>query len=234
MPPQVFLQFGVEIELLLKPRNTPAVLKELTKRGWDKTVTLARGPADAKVINNRRALRLMLADAMTDNSVPTGLVPEGYKKWAIVDETTLDEVTGYWRVEIVSRVLSTGKPWQKEIDDVFRTLHENYEVLISQGCSMHIHVSPGQQVGLRYSLSQLKSMMNAIAFFDEATTAIMPAERKDNPWAWPNMKAPKTPTALKDAYRKVLNDTWAPVFDIFSGVPFPQLAFRQLGQDRVN
>lgn len=86
---------------------------------------------------------------------------------------------------------------------------------------MHVHVSPSAKPRGsedKWSAAQLRSILKAISFFDDPITKIMPAERKQNPYAMSNMLSDdvfRATPALKKAYLAVGQDTWKPLFDFY-------------------
>lgn len=94
------------------------------------------------------------------------------------------------RVELVSRVLDSqskgDQGWAWEIERVFESVKETCDILLTKGCSMHVHVSKSDNpsTSTEYSLPELKRIVEATAFFDDAVTRVLPADRKRNPWAF--------------------------------------------------
>ncbi|KND94128.1 hypothetical protein TOPH_01115 [Tolypocladium ophioglossoides CBS 100239] len=123
---------------------------------------------------------------------------------------------------IISRTLSTNEDWQDEFANVFKVLHKDYEVELTPGCSMHVHVSPSN-TGKRYTVLELRNIIKAKAYFDNATTRVMPPLRKNNLWAKSNMASEKTTKNLRDAYAAVHVNSWRPLFAIFDKVKAPVL-----------
>lgn len=86
---------------------------------------------------------------------------------------------------------------------------------------MHVHVSPSAKPRGsedKWTAAQLRSILKAISYFDNPITKIMPAERKENPYAMSNMLSDdvfRATPALKEAYVAVGKDTWKPLFDIY-------------------
>ncbi|KAK2812537.1 hypothetical protein FQN50_001181 [Emmonsiellopsis sp. PD_5] len=155
-------------------------------------------------------------------STETTLSSDNYQVWTVADEPSLDERPGYYgqrrplidfpklgRCEIVSRVLTSSNQWQTEINDIFEILLDHCDILLTSGCSLHVHVSPS---GGSYTIEHLRNIIKGVIYYDRALTAIMPAERKDNQWAESNVKAIKT---WGDAVNLVPQNTWAPLFDTF-------------------
>jgi hypothetical protein len=85
--------------------------------------------------------------------------------------------------------LSTSEDWQGEIDLVFTALVAGCEILLTPGCSIHVHVSPRNVDG--FNNDQLKQIIKQVIYYDNPLTTILPPDRKHNEWAMSNVK--KTP-----------------------------------------
>ncbi|KAK2799174.1 hypothetical protein FQN50_008563 [Emmonsiellopsis sp. PD_5] len=205
------LTFGVEIELLLKPESQFAK-QAINRYGYNPSITCDSPDKTAQDVN-RIAVRRSLADALEIVGVPAGTQSNRqYSKWIVEDEGCLEEIPGYWRCEIISRVLSTedeNNEWQDEIDLLFNAISGNYRIELTTGCSTHIHITP--YPSLPYTVEQLRRVMKGVAYYDSALTGIMPADRKDNPYCRPNTQAI---THWRVAVSKVPQDTWGPFFRI--------------------
>lgn len=111
--------------------------------------------------------------------------------------------------------------WQREIDQLYKGIKKHCDIKLTTGCSMHVHVSPSAKPRGsedKWSAAQLRSILKAISYFDNPITKIMPAERKENPYAMSNMLSDdvfRATPALKKAYLAVAKDTWKPLFDIY-------------------
>jgi hypothetical protein len=103
----------------------------------------------------------------------------------------------------VSRVLSTNIDWYRELELVF---------------AMHVHVSPNNPDGSKYTITQLRGILKGLSYFDNAITSIMPAERKENEWAVSNVQGRSAKPKLKNAYALVHTKSWKPLFTIFDKV----------------
>ncbi|KAM0814534.1 putative Amidoligase enzyme [Seiridium cardinale] len=239
------LFFGLEMEMLVRPRSSLQPL--LNKAGWNKKVasgdpTPGRGPEDPKRLAaelpqklQRKILRHTLAASLTKDGVKAVTSPEDYLALTIADEPSLDEVKpDFWRLELVTRIMNTNEDWQREVDRIFSVLNEYCEIRLTVGCSMHIHVSPTQTGDLqqKYTIVQLRSILNAISFYDAAITQIMPAERKNTLWAQSNVNGEKTPSKIKMAYRAVPQRSWGPLFSIFGSIKMKAMVHREMGQDK--
>ncbi|KAL2138087.1 hypothetical protein VTI28DRAFT_7492 [Corynascus sepedonium] len=222
------LSFGVEIELLVCPGNNPEVLSFLNRAGWDHQVDSV-GPkyeSDAiknQRIHNRYAVRYAVAKALDSVGIPaTPKRTADYQSWSVLDEGSLDEIPQYWRVELVSRVLSTNMNWQDELRTVFRAFQRvKYKLRLTTDCSMHVHVSPYDGP---YTADQLKKICKALSYFDNAITKVMPTERKDNHWATSNVagRGIAVNQKLKKAYSLVPTQSWVHLFKLFDKAVTPK------------
>ncbi|KAK2757257.1 hypothetical protein FQN54_004771 [Arachnomyces sp. PD_36] len=203
----VTLQFGIEMEFLLKPK--PIMSQTLRDYGFKNEIpTRSQDTEDTKDQNNNRtAIRASLVKLLRAAEIPATLNPGDYQQWTPVDERSLDERPGFWRCEIVSRILDTGTNWQDEIDQVFDTLTENCEILLTPGCSMHVHVTPNTG---KFNIDQIKRILKGVIYYDTPMTRIMPADRKKNIWAQSNVEVCRP---WRDACLQVSQKKWAPLFD---------------------
>ncbi|KAM0276814.1 hypothetical protein ACHAQH_006349 [Verticillium albo-atrum] len=233
------------MELLIKPK--PTALPALRAKGWGsndanrkwqfwkqpEAETSALDPrqqpeheekvkqAHASVHETRVILYNYLIHSVAKMKIAASAYTGNYNQWTIKDEPSLDEVVGFWRVEIISEAMKTdNNSWQRNLDTFFDTLHLNFEILLTTGCSMHIHISPGLDVNLRYTKDQITCILKAIAFYDQAITKIMPADRKNNEFALSNFQAPRTNQMLKDGHANVSSASWAPLFSQFDKISF--------------
>ncbi|KAF3479657.1 uncharacterized protein GIQ15_06633 [Arthroderma uncinatum] len=201
------LEFGIEMELYLRPKH-PGLENMMKSHGC-----LAKGNTREQ---DRKAFRMALTDIL-EPDIPTQCdVTGNYLKWTVADED-LDETEathGYFPCEIVSRVLDSDGNWDEEIDNMFNALLHNYDLLLTRGCAMHVHVSPHNGT---YTLSQLQSILKAALYYERALAVIMPAERKDTPWAEPNMRMIRN---CEKNINKVPQTTWAPVFNEIDNCKF--------------
>ncbi|TWU71855.1 hypothetical protein ED733_003304 [Metarhizium rileyi] len=221
------LAFGIEIELLFKPGD--GLVKEMsaprkdpaskTKReGW--SAGLACDLNTPKAANNRVMLREAIANHLTAAQVPASVAIDEYLQWSVLDEPVLNERPGYWRLEIVSRCIASDDDWFAEITSVFKTLQKLGTIFLTAGCSTHVHVSPSAQKEEVYTIEQMRAIIKAVAYYEQAITRVMPGNRKNNTWAVSNFQDDKTGIKYRELYNKISSDTWAPLFDALDEVRF--------------
>jgi hypothetical protein len=89
------LLFGIEIEALIRPKLGGPMAPTLAQHGWSASAESLKA-SDALQTQNRLALRKALAQMLANAAVPCGTIPSaGYSTWTVVDEVSLDEVSGY-------------------------------------------------------------------------------------------------------------------------------------------
>lgn len=146
------------------------------------------------------------------------------------------------RVELISRAISSDNQWQGEFDRVFAALDSWCDMIRTTGCSMHVHVSPSAEPKGKEDLwahGHLNKIMKALSYFTIPVNKIMPAERKNNPYAMQNMLsdsvAEKRPEMIA-AYKMVEAESWKPLFDIYDSemkkAIHRAMAFRIMGECR--
>lgn len=216
--------FGIEMELLLRPK--PAAKLELRRYGFNDKISPRSTDSNRKQAN-RVAIYKFLEDTMRGAAIPTGHQQGKFEGWTAEDETALDEYGDYWRCEIVSRILSSNENWQAEVFSVFRVLGRNFDISLTTGCSTHVHVSIKQDH--IYTIEQLKRIVKGVIYYDGPITAIMPSERKDNPWADSNVKH-KGP--WHDGYNDARRKTWGPLFEWIDKHKMPQTLLHGVSGNR--
>ena len=117
----------------------------------------------------------------------------------------------------MSRVLSTHTNWQRELEAVFNVLHTNCQLLLTTGCSMHVHVSPFED---QFTAEHLRGICKGLCYFDDAITRVMPADRKENEWAVSNVvgRGAGVSQKLRRSYSLVPAQTWARLFKLLDKV----------------
>ncbi|KAK4249196.1 hypothetical protein C7999DRAFT_39747 [Corynascus novoguineensis] len=206
--------FGVEIELLLKPKEGTDLYEDLKNYHFDPTIQPGPTVEKTKRDHNRNAIRQALAVALTGFNIPATMEGSGYRTWYVKEEGSLTEVVdarggGYWAIEL------------------------NFDIQLTRGCSMHVHIAPKPN----WDASSLRNFMKAAGVFDDAIMKIMPADRKMNPWARSNFhdgpKAEgKVPPKMKRAFDEVPAKTWKPFFALFDSAKMKAHLLLEWGQDR--
>ncbi|KAI5458293.1 hypothetical protein BGZ63DRAFT_407578 [Mariannaea sp. PMI_226] len=201
------LSFGIEIELLIRPKPLPKMRDYLTRFGW--------GNQDTKKLALRRALAKLITQASIACDV-THHEQGGvtiYDAWTVADEPALDQPPGYYGLEFISRVLDTTTHWVFEISTVFRVIHQYCDILVSSGCSTHVHMSP--MLPRKFTRNDVIKVMMAAAYFDDPITRMMPPDRKDNEWAKSNFLPHKAVAdEIWTAYSQVSVRTWGHMFQV--------------------
>ncbi|KAI0539148.1 hypothetical protein GGR58DRAFT_257353 [Xylaria digitata] len=223
------LAFGPEMEFLIRPRQ--AIIPQLVNSGWN--INIKPNSTNEKLKEtNKSIMRAEIANSLREFGISAGLTTTNYGEWSVVDERSLDEANDFWRVEIISKILLTTDDWQTEVEGVFLALNAGWQISLTTGCSMHVHVSPGITDQDVYSTPQIRRIMKAIAFYDDAITKIMPADRKNNQWAMSNFRGQDAPNHLQQAYAAVPTRTWAPLFARFDQLKMKQMVHMEFGQSR--
>lgn len=104
---------------------------------------------------------------------------------------------------------------------------------------MHVHVSPGVGHENRYTMDEVKQLLKGIAYWDEAITKVMPAERKATPWAYSSSNPPdlagdrtehqvikKLSQGIQD-FNQVPTRGWQQVFQRFDRMKMRQMVFAE-------
>ncbi|KAK6523027.1 hypothetical protein TWF281_002449 [Arthrobotrys megalospora] len=171
------LQFGVEIELYLRPkpettRTVEAVRAEFREAGR------RAGEWDLFAETLRRLLRRV---DIVARAKPTR--QDKYKHWGITGDGSLGRLKGFHTVELVSpklqhplgQTLNQQLGTLKDIATVWKCLEENFDIESSEKCGTHVHFSPLDW----YKLDDLQALATAIIFFDPLIDGLIP-ERQFN------------------------------------------------------
>lgn len=87
------LTFGVEIELLLKPKGTVYVSNILKKYGFQSAIQPTLGDTNhAAKATNRDAIRKGVVDMLIDRDMQAGLESAHFDIWTVKEEGSLTEV----------------------------------------------------------------------------------------------------------------------------------------------
>lgn len=107
------LAFGVEFEVLLKPKEEFIAELELICPEWaakfeqakeaesgtaaeeNTSTCTSTGTTRAGAAALRLPFRQQLAILLTNDEIPAAITSSNYREWSVVDEPTLDEVPGY-------------------------------------------------------------------------------------------------------------------------------------------
>lgn len=225
------LAFGVELELFVSPRkNIEGTLfsDALARHGWCEYVLSSPDDASSTLQQrgNRLALRRAIAECLrNEGSLRVAdpqmeVYPHNYEEWVLAPET-LREPPRFWGMEIISRVLSTDQSWQKELDTIFRVITKYCDVMVTPSCGMHVHVSPGRDIP--YTTGQLVAICKGLSYYNDATTAVLPGDRKDNAYAKPNVLAKGWAfddhnASIREKFQAVSTQSWTPLFQILDKI----------------
>ena len=208
MPPASTLLFGVEIELLIRPK--PALYGLINQYGYQESQEYYQ------LRKNREAVYQALAQALSQGGLETEMDEDKseFLTWMIAYDGSIRESSphdGFCEsiyflraegpinlfsrftnfahialldgVEIISKVLTSIEEWQSELDLAWDILNENCYIRADPSCGTHVHVSPGG----RYTLDGLKCVAKAAVYYEPAITSIMPNDRKDCAWSRSNI-----------------------------------------------
>ncbi|KAI9759666.1 MAG: hypothetical protein M1840_003232 [Geoglossum simile] len=183
--------FGVEIEILPKPKNTPFAIAWLSTNGYITSKSQAPGHPRRE---NAVAIHRTVVDALSQNGLLAIVVQDSINNmnyqacsiaWdTLIDETNLDQTwSEFFGIELISRVLVPGYLWQDEISLVWRVIALLFDIRLHPSCGtyVHVHLENG------YKLDQLKSIAKAIAYFEPMVNLAMLLERQNYVWARNNM-----------------------------------------------
>ncbi|KAH6855005.1 hypothetical protein B0I37DRAFT_45119 [Chaetomium sp. MPI-CAGE-AT-0009] len=231
--------FEVELEMLVKPKVGTRLYTKLRALNFDPALQPGPGVDDDKKEKNRKAIREALAETLTLAGIATNINGSDYEMWDVKKGPSLSEVVdarggGYWAIKLVSGILSTDNPhWAQEIHDVFAVVLGSFDILLTEGCSTHVHVEPNPE----WTMSSIHGLMKATGVFDDAIMKIMPAERKMNPWARSSFRDGPLPTdkaqpELRKLFEEVPTKTWKPLFAVFERIKTINAVLLTWGQER--
>lgn len=139
--------------------------------------------------------------------------------------------TSIGRLELISKTTGSNQDWQRDINLVFARMQSLGRIHLTNGCSMHVHVSPCAE-GTGYSIKQLHGIMKSVAYYDDAITRVVPAGRKNNPWAGSNVLHKDCSPKIRDAYGKISSRTWGPLFKEIDKTRFKQQVTTDVFKDK--
>ncbi|KAK4040551.1 putative amidoligase enzyme-domain-containing protein [Parachaetomium inaequale] len=179
--------FGVEIEIYLQPKKTKRVSDRLAENKWNTTSDL----------NKKRGALIKTAASFIVEAGLTAVVEveelvDQYRQWQVKGDGSLYELkdkAGFMGVEIVSPIMNAADGakgiWSDDLDVIFSALARVFDIEVNSACSMHVHMKP--EAG--WTAADVRSLFKATAVFDDAITKIMPASRKQTPWAKSSFRA---------------------------------------------
>ncbi|KAK3295289.1 uncharacterized protein B0H64DRAFT_459234 [Chaetomium fimeti] len=174
--------FGTELESLVTPKK--AIYDELEKHGFNHGLQPGGSGVeyDRMIEANGKALIKTLAALLLAAGIRTSLDDVTFEAWNIKLEPVL-------RLYHPRRCQIFNWEWHNTIERIYDVLNLYFEMWWTSGCSQHVHPQPGPDPGLPqapsrgWTVYQARSLLRAIAVFDDAITKIMPEDRKENTWA---------------------------------------------------
>ncbi|KAK0703690.1 hypothetical protein B0T26DRAFT_732266 [Lasiosphaeria miniovina] len=194
-------------------------------QGWDFDITTDANESVADVKDKKvsqrnrlhRAVKNLLGEAGV--TMDDGVIEFG--GWSVVDDESLDEAQApskhYWRIEIVSRPIRADEDWKEEVQLVYETLSEYFNIRVNNSCSMHVHVTPGTStVYPYYTKEQIADVACGTCYWENPLHTIMPKDRKENPYAVANTThIPNLMKRYGEFYAAGSTKKWAHVFGPF-------------------
>ena len=209
MTPTNTLTFGVEIELLVKPK--PALYEFITQYGYQESQEYYQ------LRKNRQAVFQAVARVLYQDGLETKTETDehngDFSTWTIAYDGSILEssphdgfcksilfllvegsvvLCSHFRyfanialedgVEVISKILASNDNWQSELGLVWHILKKNCDIRVHPSCGTHIHVSPGGH----YTLDELKRISKTVVYYEPVITLIMPNDRKDCVWCRSN------------------------------------------------
>ncbi|KAF7505735.1 hypothetical protein GJ744_000501 [Endocarpon pusillum] len=107
-----------------------------------------------------------------------------YHKWCIVLDATMSSLFSPWGLELVSPIFEAFplSTWRQDVIAAWKFLQSYYDVLGTELCATHIHISIESETSLQDS----KRIAQAVIHFETALEALMPPERRGNEYAKSN------------------------------------------------
>ena len=190
--------FGLEIELLLRPKDNDAVRLLKVAVDW-------KPGGDA--MYNRNKLRKLIQRVLKDGNIESTTDRSGFDLWVLDEDMSLnpDESEGYCEfiyfcfrekqyadrqnavgVQLISPVLSARDKWQSKIAIVYGLVDANFDILGTNKCSTHVHIAPQFSDRSTWVVGELQSILKAACLFDRSITDMMPDDRKECSYAYSN------------------------------------------------
>ncbi|KAF5017107.1 hypothetical protein F66182_11014 [Fusarium sp. NRRL 66182] len=188
------LRFGFELETMIRPKSSIGI----------------HVPVESSVAEQRRfgfqllpAISHDLEQGGFRSTVfdPNEVEHPDYSVWNVMLDGSLSkrhQRDGYYPVEIVSPILDadTEGEWAGLVDRLWRTLLQSFEFRMDSTCGFHIHTSFSRG---DISMSQLRNVAKAVAFWEPATARHCPLSRQDSviPFCVSNTRAPEIRSMLQ-------------------------------------
>lgn len=162
------LLFGFELELLITSKPSLEVLPR-----WDDAVI---------------ELSKILSQNMIENEIyeQSSEAKPNYKKWTITEDGTIkqDRKAGQYGVELISNICTIEtvpqrtSGWRSVQENLWNCLQNRFNVIPSESCGTHIHVSYRRKKG--WSLRRLKWLACSVIYFERCIDSVMPEHRRHN------------------------------------------------------
>ena len=151
------LLYGIELEVLLRPRQP---------QNLDSWVKIAK----------------VVSQNLSQKNIDNYVFEEGdkdFKKWIIDHDGTIkkDPKANQWGLELVSRICQPTTWWSRTLNVVWESLTKDFEVIPSDSCGTHVHVSLLREEGWKGRFDRLKRIAKAVVYFERCIDSLMPAHR---------------------------------------------------------
>ncbi|EFR04945.1 hypothetical protein MGYG_07946 [Nannizzia gypsea CBS 118893] len=206
--------FGVEMELLVKPKDN--LFPMLVEYGY-KQNNIQR--------INRNVVHAVIVKKFLEEEFPMELATEDSQyicNWLVASDSSIKESSGFFGVEVITRILYTNKDWVEEINDFWEILNLHFEILVDPSCGTHIHVRPVEG----YTLVQLKSIAKLTTVFQPAITALIPVWRQNADWCRPNAEIVEPMQRAQQQGRRAL-------FDWIDSIPSKDSLWEEVSPNKI-
>lgn len=165
---RLFLHFGTEYEVLLTSKSHMAV------SNWDDLV---------------QKLSTVLEQNGIPNEIIEGRRSSEYTKCSLMADASIrqNRQAKQWGLELVSNVQAifheNDDLWLQMYQQLWQCLEKDFEVLKSDSCGTHVHISlldQNSQAGQRPAFPYLKRIAQALVHFERCIDSLMHAERRQN------------------------------------------------------
>lgn len=129
---------------------------------------------------------------------------KGYDKWGVVSDGSIypspegiDPEFSEWSftgIEVRSPVLLLGSAAFREIEEILRVIHTQFNVFVNTSCGLHIHVGDR---GNGFPVATVKNLCLLVTGFERQFNSLHPLHRIDNLYSKPPSRA-VPPASLVD------------------------------------